>query len=212
SGWGSPDDALVVISGHVGRDAVATTAWRHPGRSESRGVVVPGTGVALVVDARLDTALLRSPLAPLVAFWPMASLSPVAWELWLVGPDGGRHLLTSQLEIRCPRPRLADPRFVCLATDGARTSVWSIDPAPGTLQASAAVTGKVLREALGPDGGLAVWTTIGGTLLNLPARTAVQVALAEEAGSPLDLALERGRLGALVREGASVTATVYEVQ
>ncbi|HEV8310699.1 MAG TPA: M48 family metalloprotease, partial [Methylomirabilota bacterium] len=47
SGWGSPDDALVVISGHVGRDAVATTAWRHPGRSESRGVVVPGTGVAL---------------------------------------------------------------------------------------------------------------------------------------------------------------------
>ena len=88
---------------------------------------------------------------------------PLRSELWTLGVDGPRLLATSGLELRCADPPIdhADTRFTCLAFDGRRTLLWSVDARTAELAAVASLPGRVYALQPAPDGTLLGWAEEG---------------------------------------------------
>jgi heat shock protein HtpX len=70
--------------------------------------------------------------------------------------SGARPLLESQLTVQCDEPPLGPTTFLCRASDGSRTSFWSLDPASGRRALLGTVAGFAWPPRPAAVGGVAL--------------------------------------------------------
>lgn len=216
SGTDSRTGEVVLLAGRAGEEPVAETRLRLPGRLDAEDAhYVAAAGSALAVEPRLDAE--TRPVGPLwvrALWWTLASVGPLEWELWLLEPRGARHLLTSGLDVRCPRPRLGDAAFVCVARDGGRSRLWRVDAVSGARAGLGWVRGEVEGTALDREGRLALRGEADLAVVELGARRIRRFALppGADAARVRAVALVPGRLGTLTRVTAGTELAVYETR
>lgn len=178
----------VILSGKAGAEGVTERRWDLPLSPSDPGIyraVVSSSPVALAVKTSYAVSL--HPLAILAATSPPFARS----ELWLLEERGARRLLSSGLEASCLRE--AGGRFPCLAFDGERTLVWSVDAPGETSHPAGSLPGRVLSSARGPAGTIAVLNERREVfLVDLPSGRAARVRVPASGPAPYVLAVGRG--------------------
>jgi len=199
---------LVLLSGSVGQNEVNEKRWGLPNPAGSGWFSYAVSG-----DAALGISTISNYNRALwfgALFLP--TVRPVQSELWLIAPEGSRRLLTSALEARCLKPQIAAEPFICSSYDGERTLFWSLHPANGMPRFLGSIPERILSEAVGPDGRIALRPLRGGLmLLDLATGQALRLKLPPGHERSFGLALVPGLLAGLSDHSKGTTITIYKI-
>jgi hypothetical protein len=202
--------AVLVVGGRLHQEGFEGHRWPLLPPSEAAVDLPPvaSAQAALVVRLHLDPGAMPSlMLAGLSPSTPMQS------QLWALGAEGPRLLATSGLELRCADPPLthADTRFTCLAFDGRRSLLWSVDARTGHLEALSSRPGRIFALQPAPRERLLGWAEDGLVSIDPAQREALQLQLPGDAPRPIELAPVGEWLGALAAAPDSAVVTVYHI-
>jgi hypothetical protein len=162
---------------------------------------------ALVVRVHLEAGAM-----PALMLAPTASV-PLRSEVWALAPGTPRLVATSGLELRCVDPPIdhADAKFICLAHDGRRTVLWTVDARMGHLDPLASLPGRIFALQPAPDGKLLGWAEEGLVEVDVARGEAVRLQLPAGAERPSELAPAGDALGTLAATHAGAVVTVYQL-
>jgi heat shock protein HtpX len=201
--------AAVVYRGRLNDATVAETRWPLLPASATTGVLpaVASHQGALVVRVEVDPGPMP---ALMLAGVPSVRLRS---EVWALGADAPRLVATSGLEVRCTDPPLphADATFICLAFEGRRTLLWSVDARDGRLEPLASLRGRVFALQPAPLGRLLGWTEDGVASIDAARRELSPLMLPADAERPSELAPVGDALGALAATHDGARVTVYQI-
>lgn len=201
--------ATVVIGGRLNEGGFEGHRW----------ALLPdsGTGAPLPPVASQRAALairveVESGAVPALMLTGAPSL-PMRSELWTLGSDAPRLVAISGLPLRCVDPPIdhADARFTCLAFDGRRTLLWTVDARAGHLDPVASLPGRVFALQPAPHGRLLGWAEEGIVEIDLARGEALQLRLPSAAERPSELAPVGESLGTLAATHGGAVVTVYQV-
>jgi Zn-dependent protease with chaperone function len=203
--------ATVVVAGRLNESGFEGHRWPALPAVPAAAVDLPAvasTQGALAVRLQAETAALPSLL---LAGLPPAV--PLQTELWTLAEEGPRRLATSGLDLRCTPPPLphADARFTCLAFDGRRTLLWSVDARSGALEPLASMPGRIFSLQPAAPERLLGWAEDGLVGIDTARQDAARIELPADAERPVELAPVGDSLGALATGADSAVVTVYHV-
>jgi Zn-dependent protease with chaperone function len=202
--------AVLVVGGRLHQEGFEGHRWPLLPPSEAAVDLPPvaSAQAALVVRLHVDPGAM-----PSLILAGLAPSTPMQSQLWALGAEGSRLLATSGLELRCVDPPLthADARFTCLAFDGRRTLLWSVDARTGHLEALSSRPGRVFALQPAPHERLLGWAEDGLVSIDPAQRQALQLQLPADAPRPMELAPVGEWLGALAAAPDSAVVTVYHV-
>jgi hypothetical protein len=163
---------LVHVEGVIGADTSTHGRWTS---NSTRGamVAVTSTGTsAVVVETRYGSG-------PPLGLWQLAAFMPTSMtesHIWAVGPNGDTSLGVSRLDVRCVTEQRGPQRLACIAFDGSRSRLVSIDPRTRELTPIAHVDGRLYSYARLAHGWLSGWQGQGPVAIRLDSREGFRVA------------------------------------
>jgi Zn-dependent protease with chaperone function len=201
--------AAMVIGGRLNEDGFEGHRWTLLPESDT-GVPQPPVAsqrAALAIRVHLEIGSM-----PALMLAPVPSV-PTRSEVWALAPGVPRLVATSGLELRCVDPPIghADAKFTCLAYDGRRTVLWTVDARAGHLDPVASLPGRIFALQPAPDGRLLGWAEDGLVQVDLARGEAVRLQLPPAAERPTELAPAGDALGALAAADGGAVVTVYQV-
>ena len=201
--------ATVVIGGRLNEGGFAGHRWALLPESDTGAPLPPVASerAALVVRVHLETGAMPA-LMPAPAPWV-----PLRSEVWALAPGTPRLVATSGLDLRCVDPPIdhADTKFVCLAHDGRRTVLWTVDARSGHLDPMASLPGRIFALQPAPGGKLLGWAEEGLVQVDVARGEAVRLQLPPAAERPTELSPAGDSLGALALTPGGAVVTVYQV-
>jgi Zn-dependent protease with chaperone function len=201
--------AAVVLRGRLNESAVEEARWALLPAAEE-GVALPAVVShegALVVRVRLEPGAIPGLMLAGAPSVPLRS------ELWALGPGAPRLVASSGLELRCVDPPVSHPdaTFTCLAFDGRRTLLWSVDARSGHLEPRASLAGRVFALHPSAHGRLLGWAETGLVRVDAARGELVELQLPADADRPFELAPVGDSLGALAATHDGAIVTVYQI-
>jgi heat shock protein HtpX len=164
---------LVHVQGRIGGDAGVERRWKSNGRYGAMVAVASSGASAVVVETQYDAA--RPPLG----LWQLAMFLPLPSSesfIRAVHPDGDVHIGASRLDVRCVAEQRGIERLACIAFDGTRSRVFSIDPETRRIAPVIQMDGRLFSYARLSSGWLTGWHAQGPVALRLDTREAFRVA------------------------------------
>jgi len=150
--------AFVRLRGRVGEDGVKEDRWAAPNGSPLTFYEWYATDGPRALALGMASPQSRLFLQP----WMIMLIDPThlyRHELWSVGGEAPRRILSGPVTLSCAQPGFAAPAVVCTSLEEQRTKVFSIGAATGSLGAIASVERAFIgAAAVASEGRLAAAT------------------------------------------------------
>jgi hypothetical protein len=198
---GARDGYLTVVTGVAGQEAVSESRWPLP--PGGRSALAVGTDSALAV-----TFDWRPPSDAWPAILPVVTMAVryrTEMHLWLLDAARARRLAATRLSVRCVALPTATTPFACLAWDGARTHLWSVD-AHGRRAPIGTLPGGGGRWPSASEDRIVLLQDGMAWLVDPGRRLAERLQLP---GAPVQVVYRGGRVGAVSRDPDGVTLRLY---
>jgi Zn-dependent protease with chaperone function len=201
--------AALVVGGRLNEDTFEGHRWPVPPASGGAAPLPPVASqhAALAVRVHVETGAM-----PVVVLATAAV--PLRSEVWALSPEAPRLLATSGLDVRCVDPPIdhSDAKFTCLAYEGRKTLLWTVDARAGHLDPVASLPGRIFALQPASDRRLLGWAEDGLVQIDAARGEAVRLQLPAAADRPSELAPVGDSFGALAATADGAVVTVYQVQ
>jgi Zn-dependent protease with chaperone function len=199
---------VTLVEGEIG--GVGEQRWTVArGRPGLFAVAAAGRSAVAVESTYEPNALQARGFWQLALFLPLADMSS---HIWHIDASGRRDLGLSRAEVRCVSEQVGLPRLACVAFDGTRSRVVTLDPGTGRVTPVAVLKGRFFFDSRVMNGWLTGWNESGPVALQLDRAEIVRVGVDPGGPVPSSLAAADDMVAAVTYGDPGSVVRLYAIE